>query len=31
VGGPAEFAESIDDQRAKLAEAAKELGIKPKQ
>jgi tripartite-type tricarboxylate transporter receptor subunit TctC len=31
VGGPAEFAASIDDQRAKLAEAAKELGIKPKQ
>ena len=31
AGGPAEFAESIDDQRSKLAEAAKELGIKPKQ
>jgi hypothetical protein len=29
-GGPAEFAKSIDDQRAVLAKAAKDLGITPK-
>jgi tripartite-type tricarboxylate transporter receptor subunit TctC len=29
-GGPAEFAKSIDEQRAVLAKAAKDLGIKPK-
>ena len=29
-GGPAEFAKSIDEQRAVLAKAAKELGITPK-
>jgi len=31
IGGPAEFAESIADQRAKIAEAAKALGIVAKQ
>ena len=30
LGGPAEFAKSIDEQRAVLAKAAKELGITPK-
>jgi tripartite-type tricarboxylate transporter receptor subunit TctC len=29
VGGPEEFAKSIDEQRAKIAEFAKMLGIKP--
>ena len=29
-GGPAEFAKSIDEQRAVLAKAAKDLGIAPK-
>jgi tripartite-type tricarboxylate transporter receptor subunit TctC len=29
-GGPAEFAKSIDEQRAVLAKAAKDLGITPK-
>jgi tripartite-type tricarboxylate transporter receptor subunit TctC len=29
-GGPAEFAKSIDEQRAVLAKAAKELGIAPR-
>jgi tripartite-type tricarboxylate transporter receptor subunit TctC len=29
-GGPAEFAKSTDEQRAVLAKAAKDLGIKPK-
>jgi len=29
-GGPAEFAKSIEEQRAVLATAAKELGITPK-
>jgi tripartite-type tricarboxylate transporter receptor subunit TctC len=29
VGGPEEFAKSIDDQRAKVAEFAKDLGISP--
>jgi hypothetical protein len=29
VGGPEEFAESIDDQRSKVAGFAKELGIAP--
>jgi tripartite-type tricarboxylate transporter receptor subunit TctC len=29
VGGPQEFAESIDDQRSKVAGFAKELGIAP--
>ena len=29
-GGPAEFAQSIDEQRAVLAKAAKDLGITPK-
>jgi tripartite-type tricarboxylate transporter receptor subunit TctC len=29
VGGPEEFARSIDEQRAKIAEFAKMLGIKP--
>jgi tripartite-type tricarboxylate transporter receptor subunit TctC len=31
VGGPEQFARSIDDQRAKIAAFAKELGIKPLQ
>jgi tripartite-type tricarboxylate transporter receptor subunit TctC len=31
VGGPEQFAKSIDDQRAKVATFAKELGIKPLQ
>jgi len=31
VGGPEEFAKSIDDQRAKIAAFAKELGIAPMQ
>ena len=31
IGGPRQFAESIDDQRAKIAAFAKELGIKPMQ
>jgi tripartite-type tricarboxylate transporter receptor subunit TctC len=30
-GGPAEFAKSIEEQRAVLAKAANDLGIKPKQ
>ena len=30
-GGPAEFAKAIDDQRARIAEAAKVLGLKAKQ
>ena len=30
-GGPAEFAKSIDEQRAVLAKAAKDLGIAVKQ
>jgi hypothetical protein len=29
-GGPAEFAKSIDEQRAVLTKAAKDLGIAPK-
>jgi tripartite-type tricarboxylate transporter receptor subunit TctC len=29
IGGPEEFAKSIDDQRAKVAEFAKDLGIQP--
>jgi hypothetical protein len=29
-GGPVEFAKSIEEQRAVLAKAAKELGITPK-
>jgi len=29
-GGPAEFAKSIDEQRAVLTKAAKDLGITPK-
>jgi tripartite-type tricarboxylate transporter receptor subunit TctC len=29
VGGPAEFVSTIDEQRARLAEAAKDLGITP--
>jgi tripartite-type tricarboxylate transporter receptor subunit TctC len=29
IGGPEEFAASIDDQRAKVASFAKELGIAP--
>jgi tripartite-type tricarboxylate transporter receptor subunit TctC len=28
-GGPAEFAESVDRQRASIAKIAQELGIKP--
>ena len=31
IGGPEEFAKSIDDQRAKIAAFAKELGIAPMQ
>jgi tripartite-type tricarboxylate transporter receptor subunit TctC len=31
LGGPAEFAKSIDEQRAKLAEHAEVLGVKPLQ
>jgi tripartite-type tricarboxylate transporter receptor subunit TctC len=31
VGGPAEFGAAIDEQRAKIAAIAKELGIKPTQ
>jgi tripartite-type tricarboxylate transporter receptor subunit TctC len=31
IGGPQEFAASIDDQRARIAAFAKELGIKPMQ
>jgi hypothetical protein len=31
VGGPAEFAAAIDAQRARIAAAAAELGIKPTQ
>ncbi len=31
IGGPEEFAQSIDDQRAKLAAFAKMLGVKPLQ
>jgi tripartite-type tricarboxylate transporter receptor subunit TctC len=31
VGGPAEFAQSIEQQRARLAAIAKDLGIKPSQ
>ncbi len=31
VGGPEEFAKSIDDQRAKIAAFAKELGVAPMQ
>jgi tripartite-type tricarboxylate transporter receptor subunit TctC len=31
IGGPQEFAASIDDQRAKIATFAKELGVKPMQ
>lgn len=31
VGGPEQFAKSIDDQRAKIAAFAKQLGIKPLQ
>ena len=31
IGGPRQFAKSIDDQRAKIAAFAKELGIKPMQ
>src|SRR5437764_1724329 len=30
-GGPTEFADSVDDQRAKIATIAQALGIKPKQ
>jgi hypothetical protein len=30
-GGPAEFAASIDEQRARIAIAAKDLGIQAKQ
>ena len=29
VGGPDEFAKSIDEQRTQVAEFAKQLGIKP--
>jgi tripartite-type tricarboxylate transporter receptor subunit TctC len=29
IGGPQEFAASIDEQRARIAEFAKELGVKP--
>ena len=29
IGGPEEFAKSIDDQRAKIADFAKDLGIQP--
>jgi tripartite-type tricarboxylate transporter receptor subunit TctC len=29
IGGPEEFAKSVDDQRAKIAEFAKDLGIQP--
>ncbi len=29
IGGPEEFAKSIDEQRAKIAEFAKDLGIRP--
>jgi hypothetical protein len=31
IGGPEEFGQSIDDQRAKIAAFAKMLGIKPLQ
>jgi len=31
VGGPAEFAKSIEDQRAKIAAFAKQLGVEPMQ
>jgi tripartite-type tricarboxylate transporter receptor subunit TctC len=31
IGGPSEFAAAIDQQRARLAEVAKDLGIKPSQ
>src|SRR5262249_33780679 len=31
IGGPAQFADSIEDQRNKLAIAAKDLGISAKQ
>ena len=31
IGGPDEFAKSIDDQRAKIAAFAKELGVQPMQ
>jgi tripartite-type tricarboxylate transporter receptor subunit TctC len=31
IGGPAEFAASVDEQRAKLAEVAEELGLKASQ
>ena len=31
IGGPEEFATSIDDQRAKVAKFAEALGIKPMQ
>jgi tripartite-type tricarboxylate transporter receptor subunit TctC len=31
IGGPKEFGESIDDQRAKIAAFAKELGVSPMQ
>jgi tripartite-type tricarboxylate transporter receptor subunit TctC len=31
IGGPPEFAAAIDQQRARLAEVAKDLGIKPSQ
>ena len=31
LGGPEEFAKSVDDQRAKIAAFAKELGIAPMQ
>jgi tripartite-type tricarboxylate transporter receptor subunit TctC len=30
-GGPAAFAATIDEQRARIARAAKELGIEPTQ
>jgi len=31
IGGPDEFGKSIDDQRAKIAAFAKELGVQPMQ
>jgi hypothetical protein len=31
IGGPAEFGAATDEQRAKIAAIAKELGIKPTQ
>ena len=31
IGGPEEFGKSIDEQRAKVAAYAKELGVRPMQ